>query len=250
MKNVLQQKAGLFVVGLVAAFALVGFASSANAALTLGALSATSDGALSLEAAAASNIVLGSAQTSGTIAIGGTAGTGAISLGSSTGAQTVNIGVGASGVKTINIGTDATANVITVGNALGGLRYFAATETMTADDTLAVAESGKTFYMGTAGVDLTLPAVATANGVFYRFVVSAAFATTNMTIVTGSSANVIEGTMEVAGAVVDCRGEDTISFVNDGEALGDWVELRSNGTNWFLNGSALTAAKLTCTQAS
>lgn len=125
-------------------------------------------------------------------------------------------------------------------------------ETITADDTLTTAESGKVVYIGTAGVDLTLPSAATSAGITYRVLVNANFATTNMTITGGasdSSDDLIYGSLEVAGAVVLCAAEDTISFVNTAELPGDYVELRSNGTNWFLTGQAGATGGITCTDA-
>lgn len=125
-------------------------------------------------------------------------------------------------------------------------------ETIAADDTLVAADSMKVIYAGTAGVDLTLPTAADAAGVVYRVIVSANFATTNMTITgpaSGASDDTIYGSLEVAGAVVLCSAEDTITFVASAELPGDWVELRSNGTNWHLTGQAGTSGGITCTDA-
>lgn len=119
-------------------------------------------------------------------------------------------------------------------------------EAVTATNTLAITESGKTVYLSGAPGPQTLPTSTTAGQVF-RFVVAGALTSTS-TITTSGGENVIEGQLNVAGAVVDCDAEDTISFVGDGENIGDFVELRSNGTNWFIgSNSALTSAKLTCT---
>ncbi len=93
--------------------------SSAGAALTVGALSVTSDGALSMEAAAGSDIVLGSAAVAGALTLGGTGQTGTIGLGAGTAAQTINIGTGAAVVKTISVGGTG-ANVIAIGNTQTG----------------------------------------------------------------------------------------------------------------------------------
>jgi hypothetical protein len=118
--------------------------------------------------------------------------------------------------------------------------------TPTASTTLTVAQSGSTFNLGTAGVNLTLPAVATAAGVKYKFVISAAYATDNITV-TSAAGDDIEGSLLVAGAVVDCNASDVITSVADGENLGDFWEIFSNGTKWFIGQSgALTASKLTC----
>lgn len=120
--------------------------------------------------------------------------------------------------------------------------------TATVTTTLTAAMSGETFYFG--GVSSTafvLPATSTAAGTYYKFVVDSAMST-DCTIQTAGGANIIEGALIVAGAVVDCDAEDTLTFVADGENLGDFVELRSNGTNWFIGASgALTSSKLTCT---
>jgi len=123
--------------------------------------------------------------------------------------------------------------------------------TVTASTTLTAAQSGSTLYIDTtAGATLTLPTASTSAGTVYRFVIADTFATNNVIIDSAEGDN-IEGTLIVAGAVVDCDAEDQINFVNDGENLGDYVELRTNGTKWFIGSSgALTAAKLTCTDPS
>ena len=77
-------------------------------------------GSIALGAALSTgNLTLGGAQTSGAITIGGGVQTGTITLGGGTGAQIVNVGTGATGVKTINIGTSAVANVLTIGTTNG-----------------------------------------------------------------------------------------------------------------------------------
>ena len=87
--------------------------------------------------------------------------------------------------------------------------------TLAASTTLTSANSGTTYYMGTTNLQVTLPEPAA--GVWYRFTVNGNFATTNM-LVQGPAADaaddVIYGALEVAGAVVACSAEDTVSFVN------------------------------------
>ncbi len=134
----------------------------------------------------------------------------------------------------------------------GEFNAIESNEAITADDTLTIAESGKVVYLGTAGVDLTLPAAASSAGVTYRVVVSANFASTNMTITGGASDasdDLIYGALEVAGAVVACSAEDTISFVNTAELPGDFVDLRSDGSKWYVTGQATTVGAITCTDA-
>lgn len=105
-------------------------------------------------------------------------------------------------------------------------------------------QSGSTFYLSASGTVLQLPAP--RNGDVFKFVVKGAIAISNMVIMSAEGDN-IEGSMIVAGAVVDCDANDRIDFVSDGENLGDFVELRSDGSKWFVTQSnALTTAKLTC----
>src|SRR3989338_3482439 len=157
-----------------------------------------------------------------------------------TSATSIELASTAGGV-TITGGT-----AILIGDATIGLTYFEDTEAVTADNTLTVAESGNTFYLSGAAATTTLPATASSNGVVFRFVVAASV-TGNIVVTTPSNADTIEGALIVAGAVVDCDAEDAIIVVADGENLGDYFELRSNGTKWFIGSSgALTTAKLLC----
>ena len=129
---------------------------------------------------------------------------------------------------------------------LGGVNYTQSIETIAADNTIAVSESGKTFYLATTGATSTLPSVASSTGATFRFVIGATFTGPNFTISSAEGDN-IEGALIVAGAVVNCDAVDIISFVADGENLGDFVELTSNGTNWYIGASGgLTSAKMTC----
>lgn len=156
---------------------------------------------------------------------------------SGTGAFTAN------GLTTSTLTTTGTASLGVVGS---GANITAPVLAPSADTTLTVAQSGSIVKMATAGLDMTLPTPASSAGVSYRFVVTGAVATTDMTIVAGT-ADTIEGTLIVAGAVVDCDASDLITFVIDGENIGDYVDLYSDGNKWLIGSSgALTAAKLTC----
>jgi len=118
--------------------------------------------------------------------------------------------------------------------------------TAIATTTLTTAMSGKTFVF-TTSTTFVLPATSTASGVYYKFVVGGAI-TSNVIVRTSDLGNNIEGTLLVAGAVVDCAAEDTITFVADGENIGDFFEIFSDGTYWYIGASgALTSSKLTCT---
>ena len=120
--------------------------------------------------------------------------------------------------------------------------------TPTAAVTLLASQSGADVYLNaTAGFAITLPAVAA--GLNFRFTVAAAFATTNFTVVTPGLVDIIQGGATVAGSDVPAADEDTISFVATAELKGDFVELWSDGTSWFVNGRGTTAGSITFTQA-
>lgn len=115
-----------------------------------------------------------------------------------------------------------------------------------ATTTLFIADSGTTYYLSASGTTITLPAVST-KGVNFKFIINGAADTGNFIIDSAEGDN-IEGTLIVAGAVVDCAAEDQINFVVDGENIGDYFEIVSDGTQWLLGDSGvLTAGKLTCT---
>ena len=126
------------------------------------------------------------------------------------------------------------------------LRAKGVTETIGAAATLTAADSGKTFQLITSGTDgaaITLPAVSA--GLNFKFVVGAAFATTDWTIV--SATNVTEGNVIVAGAHVPGANENTVSFVATAESIGDYVQYISDGTSWFVSGSGVTTGSITFT---
>lgn len=114
--------------------------------------------------------------------------------------------------------------------------------------TLTAADSGKTFLIGGTTSTVILPATSSlATGVNYRFVVGSAL-TVSSTVVTVTGANEIEGTLIVAGAVVDCDAEDTITLGASVENIGDYFDIMWSGSKWLLGDSgALTATALACT---
>lgn len=120
-------------------------------------------------------------------------------------------------------------------------------EVLAVDTTLRVEDSGKVFSLqgATEGAEVLLPAVATSEGVKYRFIVGATFATTDWTVV--AATDVIEGSCTVAGVVIAAINENTISFVATVESVGDWVEIVCDGTSWLASGQATTAASVTFT---
>lgn len=124
-------------------------------------------------------------------------------------------------------------------------------EVVAATNVITAAECGKTFYLNHATeFASTLPTVSTVGaGCKMRFVVTGAASGANYTILTGNSLeNKIYGIIDVNSTMVACADEDTITLV-DGNAVGDWVEVTSDATAWYITGQCLTAAKMTCTQA-
>lgn len=112
--------------------------------------------------------------------------------------------------------------------------------------TLTKADNGKTFWLtAAAGAQITLPAPYL--GADFTFITGLAFATTPWTIVTNGSANIISGSVEVAGAVVVAGSEDIVSFVESAETIGDRIRLVSNGTVWSLSGAAAVSGAITTT---
>lgn len=114
-------------------------------------------------------------------------------------------------------------------------------KSITADTTLTAADSGKIILLDAIGEAITLPAVSA--GVNYKFICTVTAVTTDWTIV--AAAAVIYGSAQVAGAVVAASAETTITLVVAKFLPGDWVSLISDGTNWYVEASVVTAAGCT-----
>lgn len=144
---------------------------------------------------------------------------------------------------TLNVtGASTLTGAVSMASTLAAL---ALTEVITADNTITASESGSTFFLSTNTSTSTLP-TATA-GATFRFQIGAAIGAGNAHIDSAEGDN-ISGTLSVNNADVDCVDEDQIQFITDGETIGDYVTLISDGTSWFITGSdAATAAKITCT---
>ena len=125
-------------------------------------------------------------------------------------------------------------------------RQLANVEAVTGATTLTAEDSGKVFILkASAGAQITLPAVATSAGLRFKFIVGQLFATTDWTV--KALSNAIEGSVLVNGAHVAGVDENTISFVASAESIGDFAELVCDGTNWYVNGSGVSAGAITLT---
>lgn len=136
---------------------------------------------------------------------------------------------------------DANGNKIPVESE--GLRGYMVP--ISAATTLTANDSGKTFILAAVGKAITLPAVEA--GLKYKFICGADIITSAW--IATAPAKVISGSAEVAGAVVAAALEDVITLVHTKALIGDWFEIESDGTYWYVSGSAVTAAALTFTGA-
>ncbi len=118
-------------------------------------------------------------------------------------------------------------------------------ETISTARVLTEFDSGKEFTLSaSAGAEIELPTVA-KKGFKAKFTVGSAFATTNWTIV--SATNVIQGSADVNSTLVPASNENTISFVASAESVGDYVEIHSDGTNFYAYGIGAGAGAITFT---
>lgn len=116
---------------------------------------------------------------------------------------------------------------------------------LTGVTTLRIEDSGSEFSLkgATAGAAITLPGVALRfSG---RFYVGALFATTNWTIVAPTA--VIQGGAVVNSVFVPAANETTVSFVATADTLGDYVDIHSDGTNYYASGIGAQAGSVTFT---
>lgn len=127
-------------------------------------------------------------------------------------------------------------------------RIFNKVETISSASTLTEADSGKWYELNNStGVTVTLPAV--KSGVNFRFVVAAAFETSNF-IIDWAEGDNINGILVVNGASVSASGEDQINFVASAETVGDFIDIWSDGSGWYVWGIGNSAGSITATDPS
>jgi hypothetical protein len=118
-------------------------------------------------------------------------------------------------------------------------------KTITAATTLTSSDSGSLIVLNaSAGKVVTLPSVA-EKGFNIKVVVGAAFATTNFTVVAPTAK--IQGGAIVNSVLVPAADENTISFVASAETIGDYVNIVSDGTNFYVDGVGAAAGAITFT---
>lgn len=161
---------------------------------------------------------------------------GAVSLVTETGTQTLTN-------KTL---TSPTLTGATITSPVG----LQSVETVITTRPLTVADSGKTLFLSLAtGFVVTLP-VPTA-GFRIRAFVAIAPSGGSYTIVTASATETMVGrfaiTNAVAGDTEDTAGGTTVTLVNGQAVIGDYVDIVSDGTLWFVTGVAKVTAGVTIT---
>ena len=132
------------------------------------------------------------------------------------------------------------------------VNVFENSEVVTATNVITAAEAGKTFYLSSATEFVsTLPAAsAVSAGTVFRFVIDLAPDGADYTVITGNTTeNIMFGLAVVNGAMVDGASEDTITFTDGAAVKGDWAEVRSDGTSWYVSGQGVAATAITLTQA-
>jgi hypothetical protein len=106
------------------------------------------------------------------------------------------------------------------------------TETVTTTNVITAAETGTTYFLNLAGgFTSTLPAPAA--GLNYKFIIKTA-PTTTYVITTTSGSNLLYGTfLDIVGELTYFSAQDTLNFVGGSAAIGDKLEVQSDGTNWY-----------------
>ena len=138
--------------------------------------------------------------------------------------------------------TDVNGNRVPVEG--GG--FLDITENVVAAKTLTVEDSGKYFRLvsaGTAGHNITLPAL--TKGLSYKFSLAKLTATTAWTITCPTA--VINGYVSVNYATIAADSESLVTFAHAADTIGDWVELKCNGTTWDIYGVGSLAGAITVT---
>ena len=123
------------------------------------------------------------------------------------------------------------------------MRIFDDYELVSASGSLNLSDSGKVFKISGTGYTLTLPAPSA--GWKAKFIVSGAFSTDFVVQSPASNRDTINGGVIVNGAIVEADAVDRVTFEDDAESIGDFIEIHSDGTNYFLFGNGNAASSIT-----
>jgi len=122
------------------------------------------------------------------------------------------------------------------------MRMFDDYETVTATGSLNLSDSGKVFRISGTGYTVTLPAPTA--GWKAKFVVAAAFSTDFVVQSPADNRDTINGGVMVNGAIVEADAVDRVTFEDDAESIGDYIEIHSDGTSYFLWGNGNAASSI------
>ena len=122
-------------------------------------------------------------------------------------------------------------------------RIFPKMETLTAATTLTAADSGRTYLISGTGYTVTLPAPHAGFNV--KFIVAAAFSTDTVVQTPADNRDTLNGGVIVNGAIVEADAVDRVTFEDDAESVGDFIEISSDGTSFFLFGNGNAASSIT-----
>ena len=122
------------------------------------------------------------------------------------------------------------------------MRIFDDYELISAASSLNLSDSGKVFKISGTGYTVTLPAPSA--GWKAKFIVSAAFSTDFVVQSPASNRDTINGGVIVNGAIVEADAVDRVTFEDDAESIGDFIEIHSDGTNYFVFGNGNAASSI------
>ena len=122
------------------------------------------------------------------------------------------------------------------------MRIFDDYELVSASATLNLSDSGKVFKISGTGYTMTLPAPSA--GWKAKFIVVAAFSTDFVVQSPSDNRDTINGGVIVNGAIVEADAVDRVTFEDDAESIGDYIEIHSDGTSYFLSGNGNAASSI------
>ena len=122
------------------------------------------------------------------------------------------------------------------------MRIFDDYELVSASGSLSLADSGKVFKISGTGYTVTLPAPTA--GWKAKFVVSAAFST-DFVQSPADNRDTINGGIIVNGAIVEADAVDKVTFEDGAESIGDFIEIHSDGSSYFVYGNGNASSSIT-----
>ena len=145
----------------------------------------------------------------------------------------------------VAVGTSGGTSTLT----LNGITQGSEVDTITGATTLTASSNPIQILDAAAGATVTLPTL--TDGLHFKVIVGAAFATSNWVIDSAEGDN-INGVITVNNSTILAAGEDQINFVNSAENIGDYIELIADTGNsqWIVLGVGHAAGSITATDPS